>query len=51
VIAILLLAFIPVAHEANALVALAGVAALECGLLIYEIVRFRDARASLYATR
>jgi hypothetical protein len=30
-------------------VAVAGVAASQVGLLAYELIRFRDARASLYA--
>ena len=36
VVAALLLAFFPVATETSALVALAGVAAAEAGLLLYE---------------
>ena len=39
----------PRGHRDVALVAVAGVAAAEVGLLLYEVIRFRDARASLYA--
>jgi low temperature requirement protein LtrA len=48
-IAALLLAFFPLAHEIDALLALAVVAAVEIILLLYELIRFRDARASFYA--
>jgi low temperature requirement protein LtrA len=51
VIAAVLLAFIPVATETSALVAVAAVAFAEAALLAYEVIRFRDARASLYAAR
>ena len=37
-------ALIPVAHEVDALVALAIVAVACCGLIAYEAIRFRDAR-------
>ena len=47
--AALLLAFFPLAHEIDALLALAVVAAVEMILLLYELIRFRDARASFYA--
>ena len=50
VVAALLLAFIPVATETSALVALAGVAAAEAGLLLYEVIRFRDSRSRLYSS-
>ena len=50
VVAALLLAFIPVATETSALVAVAGVAAAEAGLLLYEVIRFRDARSRLYSS-
>jgi low temperature requirement protein LtrA len=49
VVAALLFAFIPLATEVSALAAIAGVAASQVGLLAYELIRFRDARASLYA--
>jgi low temperature requirement protein LtrA len=51
VIAGVLLAFIPVATETSALVAVAGVAFAEASLLVYEVIRFRDARSRLYASR
>ncbi len=50
VVAALLLAFIPVATETSALVAVAGVAAAEAGLVLYEVIRFRDARSRLYSS-
>ena len=43
-VAVLLLALVPVATEVPSLVALAGVAALLCGLIAYEAVRFAEAR-------
>jgi low temperature requirement protein LtrA len=51
VVAALLLAFIPVATETSALVAVAGVAFVEVALLAYEVIRFRDSRSRLYASR
>jgi low temperature requirement protein LtrA len=51
VVAALLVAFIPVATETSALVAVAGVAAAQVGLLLYEVIRFRDARSRLYSSR
>jgi len=50
VVAALLLAFIPVATETSALVAVAGVAAAQAGLLLYEVIRFRDSRSRLYSS-
>ena len=50
VVAALLLAFIPVATETSALVAVAGVAAAEAGLVLYEVIRFRDSRSRLYSS-
>jgi low temperature requirement protein LtrA len=50
VVAAILLAFIPVAHEADALFAIAAIAAIEAGLLLYEVIRFQDARSRLYAS-
>jgi low temperature requirement protein LtrA len=50
VVAALLLAFIPVATETSALVALAAVAFAEVALLAYEVIRFRDARSQLYSS-
>jgi hypothetical protein len=50
VVAAILLAFIPVAHEADALFAIAAVAAIEAGLLLYEVIRFRDSRSRLYSS-
>ena len=38
------------ATETSALVALAGVAAAEAGLLLYELIRFRDSRSRLYSS-
>jgi hypothetical protein len=49
--AALILAFIPVATQTSALVAVAGVALLEAGFLLYEVIRYRDARARLYESR
>jgi low temperature requirement protein LtrA len=43
-VAVLLLALVPLATEVPSLVALAGVAALLCGLIVYEAVRFAEAR-------
>jgi low temperature requirement protein LtrA len=39
-----LVALIPVAHQVDALVALAGAAALACGLIAYEATRYRLTR-------
>jgi low temperature requirement protein LtrA len=50
VVAAVLLAFIPVATETSALVAVAGVAFAEALLILYEVIRFRESRASLYAS-
>jgi low temperature requirement protein LtrA len=44
VTALVLAALIPVAHEVDALPALAIVAAACCGLIAYEALRFREAR-------
>ena len=49
VVAALLMAFFPLATEVDALVALAAIAASQVGLLAYEVIRFREARASLYS--
>jgi low temperature requirement protein LtrA len=49
VTAILALALIPLAHEVDALVALAVVSALCCGLIAYEAIRFADSRAHIRA--
>jgi low temperature requirement protein LtrA len=43
-VAVLLLALVPLATEVPSLVALAGVAALLCGLIAYEAIRFAEAR-------
>jgi low temperature requirement protein LtrA len=45
----LLLALIPLALEADAVVSLAAVTAVLVGLITYEAVRFRDARARVRA--
>ena len=50
VAAVVLLALIPVAHEVPALVSLALVALICVGLITYEAVRFREARARLRAS-
>ncbi len=50
VVAALLLAVIPLATHADALVAVATVAAVESGLILYEVIRFRDARSRLYSS-
>jgi low temperature requirement protein LtrA len=41
---VILLALIPVATEVDALVAVALVAIVSCGLIVYEALRFREAR-------
>jgi low temperature requirement protein LtrA len=43
-VAVLLLALVPLATVVPSLVALAGVAALLCGLIAYEAIRFAEAR-------
>jgi low temperature requirement protein LtrA len=50
VVAVILLALFPFADDVDALLALGGVAAALTGLLAYELIRFRDARARLYAS-
>ena len=50
VTAVLALALIPLAIEADALVALAAVAALCSGLIAYEAIRYREARARVRAS-
>jgi len=50
VAAVVLLALIPVAHQVPALVSLALVALVCVGLITYEAVRFREARARLRAS-
>jgi low temperature requirement protein LtrA len=47
--AILCLALIPVADEVDALWALAGAAAIAAAVIVYEAIRFRDARARVRA--
>ena len=49
VIAAVLLAFVPVATEIRALSALAVAAAISAGLVAYEAIRFREARARVRA--
>jgi low temperature requirement protein LtrA len=49
VVAVLLLALIPLATEVDALLALAVAAAIPASLLVYEAVRFADARHRLHA--
>jgi low temperature requirement protein LtrA len=49
VVALLCLALIPVMTEVDALVALAVAAAITCGLIAYEAIRFREARARVRA--
>ena len=44
VVAVALLALVPVATQVPALAALAGVAAILAGLIVYETVRYADAR-------
>jgi low temperature requirement protein LtrA len=44
-VAVVLLALVPVATEVPALAAVAGAAALTAGLVAYETIRFREARA------
>jgi low temperature requirement protein LtrA len=49
VTAAILAALIPVAHEVDSLVALAGVAALLIGLIAFEAIHLREARARVRA--
>ena len=51
VLALVLVAAIPLAREAEALTALAGVAALWVALITYELLRYREDRAALRALR
>jgi low temperature requirement protein LtrA len=48
-VAALLLAAVPLATELPALAALGGAAALTAGLVAYEAIRFREARARVRA--
>jgi low temperature requirement protein LtrA len=48
-VAVLLLALIPLATEVDALVALAVAAAIPASVLVYEAIRFADARQRLHA--
>jgi membrane protein implicated in regulation of membrane protease activity len=45
VVAVVLLAFIPLSVEVDAMAALAIVAAILCALIAYEAVHFADARS------
>lgn len=47
---LLSLALIPIASEVDALAALALAAAVSCGLIAYEAIRFAEARAQVRAT-
>jgi low temperature requirement protein LtrA len=49
VVAVLLLALIPVGTEVDALVSLALVAAITAALIAYEAIRFADSRARLHS--
>jgi low temperature requirement protein LtrA len=44
VASVVLLALIPIATEVDALIAVLLVAAVSCGLIAYEAIRFREAR-------
>ena len=50
VVAVLAAAFIPVATEVDALVTLSAMAALACGLIAYEAIRFAEARRRVRAS-
>ncbi len=51
VVAIALLALVPVAHEIAALATLAVVTALATGLIAYEAIRYREARSHVRGSR